>query len=581
MVCSNLQQNYNRLKHGIMRHTLKYISIALLVAAFTAAPVYAQNYEQTPITISKEKVKNNGKLYYSHVVLEKQTLYSISKAYNVTVEEIYEANPTQNLQTEGLKKNAILLIPIKDGVTPGTTTQTSAPAAANSSDFFYHTVKWFEDLKDIAEKYGTTEEVLMAFNGMKTKTVNKKDKIKIPRNPQSVLPATSSTIGESKPAEEVAPKTETETVVEEDQNPNKSILPSILGSIFGNSSSKDNVSATLMLPFNAQGHVSENDMDFYSGVLMAVKDITSKGTGVDLNVYDVATSMPITRERLAESDIIIGPSSNNDINKVLTLCPDDKHIISPLNLKGEELANVTPQVIQKPTPLTAQYKDIFNWIKEEKKGADKFIVITEKGAKSSTVTTAMTAALNESGLQFTSLSYGILEGRNIGNNLTSMMNIDAVNHVVIISDSEAFVNDAVRNLSLMAFKKYNVALYAPAKIRSFDTIDVEDFHKVHLHVSMSYYIDYNDAKVKEFLHTYRALYNTEPSPYAFQGYDTATYFINACAQHGDNWADSLSTITTSGLQTNFKFQQTPNGGYINQGVRRIIYEEDYSVSLKK
>ena len=63
----------------------------------------AQEYTQTPVTVSKEKVKSSdGKVYYSHVVQERQTLFSISRAYGVTVDDIYAANP--EVKKNGLKK---------------------------------------------------------------------------------------------------------------------------------------------------------------------------------------------------------------------------------------------------------------------------------------------------------------------------------------------------------------------------------------------------------------------------------------------------------------------------------------------
>ena len=48
-----------------------------------AGRLHAQDteYKATPVTISRDKVRENGKLYYSHVVLERQTLFSIAKAY--------------------------------------------------------------------------------------------------------------------------------------------------------------------------------------------------------------------------------------------------------------------------------------------------------------------------------------------------------------------------------------------------------------------------------------------------------------------------------------------------------------------
>ena len=46
-------------------------------------PAGAQVYEAPPVTVSTEKVRIGGETYYSHKVIEKQTLYSISKAYGV------------------------------------------------------------------------------------------------------------------------------------------------------------------------------------------------------------------------------------------------------------------------------------------------------------------------------------------------------------------------------------------------------------------------------------------------------------------------------------------------------------------
>ena len=78
-------------------------SALLLTLCCAALPAQEQNYVPTPVTISKEKVKLGDKTYYSHVVLERQTLYSIAKAYGVAVEDIYAANPELELEKNGLK----------------------------------------------------------------------------------------------------------------------------------------------------------------------------------------------------------------------------------------------------------------------------------------------------------------------------------------------------------------------------------------------------------------------------------------------------------------------------------------------
>ena len=94
---------------------------------------------------------------------------------------------------------------------------------------------------------------------------------------------------------------------------------------------RSKVNALLMLPMNASSSPSESNMDFYSGVLMAVRDLGKQGISTDLSVYDVAGgAMPITTERLKASDFCIGPVNKDGISRVLELAPEDTYIISPL-----------------------------------------------------------------------------------------------------------------------------------------------------------------------------------------------------------------------------------------------------------
>ena len=129
----------------------------------------------------------------------------------------------------------------------------------------------------------------------------------------------------------------------------------------------------------------------------------------------------------------------------------------------------------------------------------------------------------------------------------------------------------------MIHKKYDVVLYAPSKIRSFETIEVENFHNSSLHVSLGYYIDYESAMVKDFLLRYRALFNTEPTQFAFQGYDVARYFITMCSRYGGRWMDRIEGETSPMLQSTFRFVKAEDGGYTNTGVRRIIYDNGWTV----
>ena len=112
----------------------KYITNLILAVAMACAAATtgnAQEYTSTPVSVSNEKVRVNGKICYSHIVREKQTLFSIAKAYDVSVDDIYAFNPS--LKETGLKKNSIILIPSKEALAKNTSEPEKTPEKATES----------------------------------------------------------------------------------------------------------------------------------------------------------------------------------------------------------------------------------------------------------------------------------------------------------------------------------------------------------------------------------------------------------------------------------------------------------------
>lgn len=581
------------MERGAIRLIISLIAAAVMSSGFAEA-VYAQEYESTPVTISKEKLKINGQVCYSHIVLEKQTLFSISKAYNVTIEDIYKYNPS--VKEKGLQKNSILIIPVvekpeqqeieaaeeKEAYAEGQVKQVQQEQPVRNaedqvkkeeggkaeSEQTVHIRKWYEDLDMIARRYGVTVESIMKANGLKGRKLSNRQRL--------IIPSSSDAI----PEEEIPSENDSDEVAASDttqtDDSTTAHRPGILEGLFF---PKKDISMSLILPLKATGtSASAGNMDFYSGVLLAVYDAGEAGTGCDLAVYDCADGRGITKESLEGRDFIIGPVSRGDLTSALELGTDTRAIISPLDQKAASLTGEFTNMIQAPTPLEIQYKDLMDWIREDMQYSDRFVVITEKGAVQTEVTTQMKAAADSSGMEYKNLSYSILEGRNVTGSLEYIMTESGTNRVYIASDSEAFVNDVVRNLNLMIHKKYEVVLYAPSRIRSYETIEVENFHNTSLKVSTGYYIDYEDPRVQEFLLKYRALFNAEPTQFAFQGYDLAKFFIGMTSKYGNRWMNKLEESDASMLQSTYRFRKDGNGGYVNTGVRRIVYNEGWIVS---
>lgn len=570
-----------------INRAFRILAVTLTLTVGGAAVAAAQDYENTPVSISKEKVRINGKVCYSHVVLEKQTLFSISKAYNVSLDEIYKFNPT--LKETGLKKNSIIVIPAtepeeetvqeKEPVkAPVATEKVSEevvkpepkPETQKKKKKKVHTVKWYESIDDIASKYGVSAEEIIAANNLDGRKLKSRMKLTIPE------PGEYS-------AEELAlhtPKHQTDTLTATATEPQIDSTVTQEEKSWWPFSQKEKVAATLLLPFKANGTSgSRSNMDFYSGVLLAINDLGQTGISTDLSVFDISDSnFDMAGCRLEDTDLIIGPVSVTELNKALSESEGRSTVISPLDPKAESLTINHRNMVQAPTPHKVQYNDLASWIKEDTKADDVVLLISEKGARPTKATLEMRQSVDSAGVNYRTFSYSILEGRDVMDPLKGIMTQTGTNRVLITSESEAFVNDVVRNLNLMLHQKYNVVLYGASKIRSFETIEVENFHKTNLHVSLTYYIDYNEQKVKNFLLKYRALFNAEPTQFAFQGYDIASYFIELRSKYGKNWMDRLSSEEKSMLQSTFKCIKKEDGGYTNHGVRRIVYEKDWTIT---
>ena len=551
------------------------LTLSVVLSLAGSFDLNAQEYENTPVSISKEKVKVSGKTCYSHIVLERQTLYSISKAYNVSIEDIYRFNPT--LQEQGLKKNSIILIPVVEVVKEEPKTkeikevkeiQESKPSKKKT----VHVRKWYEDLKMIADQYGVTVEDIMIANNLTDTKLANRQKLVIPTPGKK----DDSQAATEAPVETLADAELNDSISATDKNENDA-QPEVVAQHNGP------VNATMLLPLrNAEGKLSRNNMDFYSGAMLAVYDLAQKGIDINVNTYDIADqNILVSKEDIEKSDIVIGPISAADQIRVLQASSDSCTLISPLDPRAEKLVAQYSRLIQAPTPHRIQYQDLTNWIKEEMSENDKVIMFSERTARINEAVNTMKEVMDSSGIAYIPFEYSILEGRDILEPLKQLMTQEGTNRIYIASESEAFVNDVVRNLNLMLLENFVVVLYAPSKIRSFETIEVEHFHKTSMRVSLTYFINYKDQAVKDFLLKYRAIYNTEPTQFAFQGYDLATYFINLCHKYGKDWTKMLSESGEAMLQSTFNFEKQNSGGFVNTGVRRIEYGPNWTINRIK
>lgn len=554
------------------------IAISLICSASTY--VFSQEYIPTPVTISTEKIKVDGKVCYSHVVLERQTEYSICKAYGVTQEDLYKYNP--GLKENGLKKNSIIIIPSQEVAAEKVEKaekvertekvekiEKATKPEKSTQKLRKHVVKWYETLEDIAQKYGVTVEAIIELNNIQDPSAITRMKILIPNS--GPAEAEKSEVIESKPEVQTS-KDSTAVIgsVTDTLAPASTDTLTVKDTVIVKEP-KTSVNFALLLPMAATGTTSKlNYMDFYTGVLFALYNSSNAGIKTDIKVFDTANDAVPDSTFFDGCDFVIGPVYNKEFKNIMSHVSAELPVISPLDHRTTALTDEYPNMIQAPTNRIYQYRDLVKWLASDVQPTDTVLYISETNARDTVAIREMKEILKSSGLKYNEFSYTILQGRSISSALLSRMTRTGNNRVIIESESEAWVNDLVRNLTILS-KKAKIILYSPSKIRSFESIDAENLYTNSLHVCLSYNIDYERPEVKNFLLKYRAIFHTEPTLFAFQGYDIATYFISLVNQYGYDWREKLEETPMRGLQATFDFHKKANNSAVNEGVRRIEY----------
>ena len=369
---------------------------------------------QVKVTVSTEIISQRGRKMYVHYVKKGETIYSICKAYNISANELQLENPALS---NGLKEGQILYIPVtpKSGNTENTeNTGTEVQKTSDDVPYINHKVRWFEDLDDIAKKYGVSKALIKQFNGM---TSDRLKGYKVLRIPQT---------GTGTPVEDVnTDPTNTSTDLSNGNNQNNGKWNNgnnngsnnnnnhngnwNNGNNHNNGNNQNNGNwnnnnnhnngnngnnnvaknydydgykeipsidanrkrvISMVLPINATGKVNGNYMDFYAGALIAATQLKEEGVNLQINVIDQSAGNTLesilNSDELLESDLIIGPVRSSAL-RVFIPVADYKRIpiVSPLDASADSLLEMSSCFFQAPLSQERQNEALADMIIEK------------------------------------------------------------------------------------------------------------------------------------------------------------------------------------------------------------------------
>jgi len=424
-----------------------------------------------------------------------------------------------------------------------------------------YTVRWMENIYIIAHKYKTDPQAILDYNNLTANQVRRGRVLLIPIGGTDTAPKQDS----------LARDELMDVVVPFNPNHCTNYLP--------NPGLSHSVS--LMLPLQLTDEQPNSlFLEFYQGFLLATEDLRQNGMGITLKTIDL-TAYPnipalVQTGALQHQELIIGPVHAEDIFALLqNTYGSEVKIVSPLDPRAEQAAETNPRFFQVSPPLYWQQYNLLQYLEPQ---SGMVWLFSEEGGREQALLAHTKQILAESNILYREYNHKI--NQDITANLTELFRPDVNNQVIVVSSNEAFVSDLLRNLHLVhSSRRRPITLFGNASWRNFD-VDLDYYHQMRLHLSLTNYIDYERVDLKYFLARYRALFQTEPSNYAYQGYDVGYYFLQALYTRGPHFEDCTEFIPAQPLQSNFRFQKVdPHGGFINTDSRIIRYLPDYRIEV--
>jgi ABC-type branched-subunit amino acid transport system substrate-binding protein len=338
----------------------------------------------------------------------------------------------------------------------------------------------------------------------------------------------------------------------------------------------------LMLPFYATYKDSMLSRDYrlrdaaiqlYRGAMMAADSLESAGLQAKIHVVDVlddkvAIQAVLKKEVMKQADLVIGPLFKDVIPEVSAWCKDHQvHMVVPVQQPNRVLLNAPS--ISKTVPGSAtQWMAMARYV-AEKHAADNVVLVDSKILDDK----KLVEAFKEEWFRLKKDSLKRVVVFNDPATFSLESKLTGARNIVLVPTSDKKVIAAV----FKALGSKNVEVFGTEAWDDMDFISVADRNKYHVHFPQNTFVDYSVVPTQRWIETYRSRFKSEPSNFAFVGYDVMLFYGRGLKTYGRELGQHLNEIDGSYLATQFNFFKTAkDAGYENSAVN-IVRTDNYEL----
>ena len=575
-------------------------------------------------TQSKSIDAQNPPKFKKHKVRRKETLITISKKYNVSIDAIKRYN--KQLYARQIKKGERLQIPmhlkiVDSGVVSYNESKVSGAITLDTSSLSKHIVKAKETRYGIARMYGITVSELEQMNPELGEGLSQNAIINVPSKAilKTAIVEKGYRFYEVQPKEgfyrlKVKTNLTKEQIVALNPYAKDGLqegmilkIPSDTATAITGQINKRDLQQTIidtsqkriavLLPFRLNKIISDSlsvkqqqikknrlmslSLDFYSGLLMATEFAKDKGISLQLDVFDTQYNTAIVSDIINSNtfdtfDAVIGPLGQKNIEKAAAMLQDTNvPIFSPLSNKQ---IKVSKNVFQS-LPSDVMLEDgMLQYIVSGM--SDKNIIVITDSTKTAQLAKIMLAIPDA---RIVSLrEEGFLRLEDVENQIDQTKE----NWVILEATDPILISNVVGVLNGLPVidpdleedeepVDYEIRLFSLDKNAAFEYHDVSNVHLAELNFTFpSVNKSYNYKDKNAFLISYKNKYGVLPNRFAVRGFDLTYDVILRLASSEDIFTASKQEFETQYIENKFSYSKSLLSGYQNNAFYIIKYQEN-------
>lgn len=510
----------------------------------------------------RESQENTGVEYINHTVEKQQTLFAISRKYDVSQESIRNANP--QIAERGLHTGEIIRIPVKKinepekqvpvvNQAPSKSTELTSVAVSNNQrlhigtneTYITHTVQPKETLYSLSKAYNTEVDDIIRLNPGVDKSLKIGSEVKIPLNSLNKPKPANGNVGNTNSTEN---KYTVRTAPIKSSYKIAYLLP-------------------LMVNDDKTDPTVEKFIEFYLGSLLAINNAKDKGINLEIYTYDTEKTETqiysiINKPELQKMDLIFGPAYSAQIPILADFCKRRQiNMVIPFSSNVENI-ETNPYLFQFNPDKEIQFRNVVDLLKNRFKNTNIIFVETGNGNSSEDnmdYFNLLSKKADKLNINYKTISISDLQR----NSIESYLAEGIENLILFESDKITSVQSTLSKLYDLN-SKFNISVLGQYSWRSEKGKKPKMYYIAPF--SSNSTTSESIAYESKYLHYYGKPRSEVNPRYDMLGYDLTSYFLTLMGKNGFSFDESTKSLTySSGIQSDLNFKRTAGeGGFMNQ-----------------